>query len=774
MTPDQIKTLEDCFRNAIEKKDYLTYFIEAYTLNSGFHKVLNRHLAMYILDYFDESKLFLPTYRLVNCLAHIVTLLIHHPDVSRYQYRGLCYRGMRITQNDLNQYQLNQHMLNRSFLSTSTDRGVAEMFAGEGEQSNMRHTPKGDRALQYSCVCQYSIKQNATAIYIQKLSKNADENEVLILPFTVFKVVGIKRNDLENPKASISVEIQLEECEDSHEDQNRLEKMKKTKQRKFYSIVGLLLLVSLLALCITVYFVFFNNQKSFTTTTAYTTPLTTQYSKYGNSLSITKVGLDTFTRSQVIKHQPTTGTTARTTPLTTTTTKTTTTPPTTITTTTTAPTPLTTTTTITPTPTPTTTSITPLLTTAITTTTPLPPTTTFIITPPPTTATIHRVSQNIQEINCSQYETDFDIIKLISPNAQLNSKLQKPITQASMNTNDTIYYLQIINQETCIPSIIFCFEDLETLIIENAYFCDSKRRNYLPEQIITLKKLTTLKISHVNLTSLPNIIWNLSALTDLIISHVNLTFLPNIIRNLSSLQRLSIFNTTLRSLPKTISNLKSLKRLQLQNNPYLHSIKEIDGLPALRSLDARHCSVEDLPRNLPQLVDLYMPYNSLTRLNSDITTLSNKANKNQNFEFNNNRITSITPEIRYLHTLSQLHLDHNQLHNLPKDIFDMKKLTYLYLRNNSFLPKFLMLFVFILNNNNEVRRRKEGDERRTIVAGGNGQGSHLNQLNYPTFIFVDEDSSLYVLNRNNNRVMKWRKNAKEGIVVADGNGQEKN
>ncbi|CAF0925926.1 unnamed protein product [Adineta steineri] len=68
---------------------------------------------------------------------------------------------------------------------------------------------------------------------------------------------------------------------------------------------------------------------------------------------------------------------------------------------------------------------------------------------------------------------------------------------------------------------------------------------------------------------------------------------------------------------------------------------------------------------------------------------------------------------------------------------------------------------------------KRGDERATIVEGGNGLRNHLNQLNYPTLIFVDEDSSLYVSDRNNNRVMKWRKNAKEGTVVADGNGQGK-
>ncbi|CAF1424083.1 unnamed protein product [Rotaria sordida] len=73
---------------------------------------------------------------------------------------------------------------------------------------------------------------------------------------------------------------------------------------------------------------------------------------------------------------------------------------------------------------------------------------------------------------------------------------------------------------------------------------------------------------------------------------------------------------------------------------------------------------------------------------------------------------------------------------------------------------------------NEVRRWKRGDQSGTIVAGGNGKGNDLNQLNAPTFIFVDEDYSLYISDRNNHRVMKWLKGAKEGIVVADGNGCE--
>ncbi|CAF3684268.1 unnamed protein product, partial [Adineta steineri] len=72
---------------------------------------------------------------------------------------------------------------------------------------------------------------------------------------------------------------------------------------------------------------------------------------------------------------------------------------------------------------------------------------------------------------------------------------------------------------------------------------------------------------------------------------------------------------------------------------------------------------------------------------------------------------------------------------------------------------------------NEVRRWKQGERKGTIVAGGNGQGNHLNQLNWPTYIFVDGDHSVYVSDYRNHRVMKWMKGAKEGIVAAGGNGR---
>ncbi|CAF1356800.1 unnamed protein product [Adineta ricciae] len=71
----------------------------------------------------------------------------------------------------------------------------------------------------------------------------------------------------------------------------------------------------------------------------------------------------------------------------------------------------------------------------------------------------------------------------------------------------------------------------------------------------------------------------------------------------------------------------------------------------------------------------------------------------------------------------------------------------------------------------EVRRWKVGDKSGEVVAGGNGKGNRLDQLNGPFGVFVDKNQSVYVVDSGNHRVMKWMRDAREGIVVAGGQGQ---
>ena len=71
----------------------------------------------------------------------------------------------------------------------------------------------------------------------------------------------------------------------------------------------------------------------------------------------------------------------------------------------------------------------------------------------------------------------------------------------------------------------------------------------------------------------------------------------------------------------------------------------------------------------------------------------------------------------------------------------------------------------------EVKRYCQGETSGTVVAGGNGPGNGLHQLNTPTYVLVDADRAVYVSDYHNDRVMKWVKGAREGIVVAGGRGK---
>lgn len=73
--------------------------------------------------------------------------------------------------------------------------------------------------------------------------------------------------------------------------------------------------------------------------------------------------------------------------------------------------------------------------------------------------------------------------------------------------------------------------------------------------------------------------------------------------------------------------------------------------------------------------------------------------------------------------------------------------------------------------NNEVIRFQMGDKRQTVVAGGHDKGDRLNQLNGPTYLFIDKQENLYISDKGNHRVVKWNKNATEGIVIAGGQGE---
>jgi hypothetical protein len=48
------------------------------------------------------------------------------------------------------------------------------------------------------------------------------------------------------------------------------------------------------------------------------------------------------------------------------------------------------------------------------------------------------------------------------------------------------------------------------------------------------------------------------------------------------------------------------------------------------------------------------------------------------------------------------------------------------------------------------------NQNGVTVAGGNGQGSAMNQFHQPLGLFVDDDSAVYVADSENHRVVQWK------------------
>ncbi|CAF5047063.1 unnamed protein product, partial [Rotaria socialis] len=57
------------------------------------------------------------------------------------------------------------------------------------------------------------------------------------------------------------------------------------------------------------------------------------------------------------------------------------------------------------------------------------------------------------------------------------------------------------------------------------------------------------------------------------------------------------------------------------------------------------------------------------------------------------------------------------------------------------------------------------------IAGGHGEGGATNQLNEPFGLFVDDDQTVVIADWGNHRIMQWKNgDTTNGQVVAGGNG----
>ena len=285
---------------------------------------------------------------------------------------------------------------------------------------------------------------------------------------------------------------------------------------------------------------------------------------------------------------------------------------------------------------------------------------------------------------CSTYANDEEILHAFQFIIQLNPSRSSILMTHARLEDRYVRELTIVDQEQCIPSLIFCFQYLSILKIFNSSFCQS--REQLPADIARLgPQLTELEISDTKITHLPNEINQLTYLERLTISNTSLLELPDSIGDLPSLKFLYLTENNLSSLPKTLLNLP-LRQLTLSENRNLRSIQSINGHPYLELLNTRQCPIDSIPQNLPRLVSLNMANNHLTNLHR-IETLGAGSSEDKKLNFQGNKINVLTPSIASIPNLVQLNLANNHLTALPYNLFRIRTLKELNLVGNRFQPR---------------------------------------------------------------------------------------
>ncbi|CAF1550693.1 unnamed protein product [Rotaria sp. Silwood1] len=72
--------------------------------------------------------------------------------------------------------------------------------------------------------------------------------------------------------------------------------------------------------------------------------------------------------------------------------------------------------------------------------------------------------------------------------------------------------------------------------------------------------------------------------------------------------------------------------------------------------------------------------------------------------------------------------------------------------------------------NHRIVQWKMGDTNGQVIAGGNGKGNRMDQLNYPTDVLIDKETdSLIICDAENRRVVRWsrRSGTTQGEILID-------
>ncbi|CAF0881970.1 unnamed protein product [Rotaria sp. Silwood1] len=180
--------VQNHFKDALEQKNPI-YLLKAYTTESQFYRRLNREMATG-----NSRQVFEKLCR--KWTGYYTGIIARNPAFERFRFSGQTYRGMEITRDDYAQYKIGTALSNKSFQSTSKSWKIAKGFAYPAE-------PKPGRL---PVILIFTITDRRSALSIEDISDYQGEDEVLVLPGTLFIVSNINEDQ-------IPYEVELEQLE---------------------------------------------------------------------------------------------------------------------------------------------------------------------------------------------------------------------------------------------------------------------------------------------------------------------------------------------------------------------------------------------------------------------------------------------------------------------------------------------------------------------------------------------------------------------------------
>ena len=178
----------------------------------------------------------------------------------------------------------------------------------------------------------------------------------------------------------------------------------------------------------------------------------------------------------------------------------------------------------------------------------------------------------------------------------------------------------------------------------------------------------------------------ITSVIGLSLDHLGLQTLPDSIVELKNLTYLNLANNEFKDFPKVIFELTSLERLSLEYNHITVIPEAICYLTNLKELNINHNKIQILPESICILSKLFCfqaSYNELISL--PVSFGKNSSSKQSLWDENpqikivldHNKIAYLPSSMKSLPEIGEIHLEYNNLKNIPEWFFEIKCLVFL-------------------------------------------------------------------------------------------------